>query len=229
MGKEMIFSKLNRTLKITILSDSDSWINKYVPVLIKQLKIRGHKIQWVHSALKITRGDLVFCVGCSQKLPLKILIKNKHNLVIHESALPKGKGWSPLTWQILEGKSKVPITLFEAAENIDSGKIYLRDLMRFKGDELVDDLRKIQATKTNDMILKFINLYPQIIKKAALQQGNSTFYRRRKPEDSKLDIRKSIADQFNLIRVCDNKKYPLFFIYKGNRYLLSVSKDKNDK
>jgi methionyl-tRNA formyltransferase len=30
---------------------------------------------------------------------------------VHESALPQGQGWSPMTWQILEGASPIPVTL----------------------------------------------------------------------------------------------------------------------
>ena len=35
-----------------------------------------------------------------------------------------------------------PVALFEAAEAVDSGPIYLRDRMEFDGHELVDGLRE---------------------------------------------------------------------------------------
>lgn len=88
------------------------------------------------------KGDILVLLGCEKIIKDAILKKNRHNLVVHESALPEGKGWSPLTWQILEGKNEIPITLFEAVQNVDAGQIYLQRKMIFKGWELVDDLRK---------------------------------------------------------------------------------------
>ena len=40
----------------------------------------------------------------SKIIPKKFLEKSVINLVVHESDLPKGKGMSPLTWQILKNK-----------------------------------------------------------------------------------------------------------------------------
>lgn len=74
-------------------------------------------------------------------MPLSALSHNAHNLVVHSSALPHGRGWSPITWQILEGKNEIPTTLIEAGETVDSGCIYARHQMQFKGNELLDEIR----------------------------------------------------------------------------------------
>ena len=41
-------------------------------------------------------------LSCGQIINKEVLQRNRNNLVVHAGALPKGKGWSPLTWQILE-------------------------------------------------------------------------------------------------------------------------------
>ena len=153
-------------------------------------------------------------------LPPSFLRKNKHNLVVHESNLPKGKGWSPLTWQILEGSNEIPIVLFEATKDVDSGDIYLKDVIKLNGYELIDEIREKQATKTKELVLKFLELYPNVL--PLKQKGKETFYRRRTPEDSKLKIDKSLKEQFSLLRVVDNDKYPAFFVYKGHTYVLKI-------
>ena len=56
-----------------------------------------------------------------------------YNLVVHESALPKGQGWSPMTWQILEGLNIIPVTLFEAVADLDAGPIHLQHQIKLKG------------------------------------------------------------------------------------------------
>ncbi len=75
---------------------------------------------------------------------------NKHNLVIHESDLPKGKGWSPVTWQVLEGKDVIPITLFEAAKNVDAGDIYLQEFIHLDGSELLEEIKHKQGVYTKN-------------------------------------------------------------------------------
>lgn len=216
-------------MKITVISDANSWMNHYMPEFIKTLLHEGHAARCVHRANEIPEGDLVFYLGCGQLISPSILRKNKHNLVLHESALPKGKGWSPLTWQILEGVEDIPITLFEAVEEVDSGPIYLQKVMHFQGTELVDELREIQANTSIKMCFEFIHSYPEIVTRGTKQEGESSIYLRRKPIDSRLNPDKTIREQFNLLRIVDNERYPAFFELNGQTYLLKIQKKITDE
>ena len=210
---------------INILVDNPkSWIVPYAMKLKRTLERTGNKVNYYNEAEEIKGGGLSFFLSCEKMVPKEILARSKHNLVVHESALPKGKGMSPLTWQILEGKNDIPITLFEAAEKVDSGSIYLQKVMHFQGHELVDELREVQGNTTNDLIVEFIKKYPNI--RPIEQNGDETFYLRRSPKDSKLDINKNIREQFNLLRVVDNGRYPAFFNYKGYKYIIKIEKAK---
>jgi methionyl-tRNA formyltransferase len=170
---------------------------------------------------EVENGDILILLSCEKKFTN--LSKNKNNLVIHESDLPKGKGWSPLTYQVLEGKNKIPITLFEADKSFDGGKIYFKKFIDLKGDELVDELREKQAQMTFYLIDKFLKERSDI--NGAKQIGKETFYQRRNPSHSELDINKSILENFNLLRVVDNERYPAYFTYKNHKYILKISKD----
>ncbi|MBI5139836.1 MAG: methionyl-tRNA formyltransferase [Candidatus Vogelbacteria bacterium] len=210
-------------MRISILVNRKSWIIPYARKLAGLL-LRNHKVIIVFDHNRVTRGDMLVILSYEKLVPKNILRKNEHNLVVHESALPKGKGWSPLTWQILEGKNDIPITLFEATERADSGDIYFRDRMMFVGHELIDELRNKQGEKTISLILKFMRNYGRL--KPRRQKGPQSFYRRRKPGDSELDINKPLINQFNLLRVVDNVRYPGFFKYRGRKYILRIYKDK---
>ena len=68
----------------------------------------------------------------------------------------------------------VPVTLFEAAESVDSGLIYMQDAMSFSGHELIDELRKSLADFIVGICCHFVETYPEILKIAKQQMGEGT-------------------------------------------------------
>ena len=206
---------------IQILIDNpNSWIIPYANKLVSQIRKLGHKVLIVHKHKCVTPGDILILLSCERKFNnLKL---NKYNIVIHESDLPLGKGWSPMTWQIIEGKSTIPITLFEAAEEIDAGQIFLQKEIFLEGHELIGEIRDIQGNTTIELVLDFVKNVDNI--SGRIQKGESTFYAKRTIYDSKLDVKLSLADQFNLLRVCDNERYPAWFIINDKKYILKIEK-----
>lgn len=207
---------------ILLLSDRESWIAPYIKEFMNCLHDEGHAVIVTDEFPQAGNFDFCFMLSYSKLIGKEHLARSRHNLVVHESALPKGKGWSPLTWQILEGKSEIPITLFEATERVDAGQIYLQRTISYAGNELVDELRYKQGRATIEMCLEFVHGYPDVLSNAAEQSGEESFYPRRRPEDSRLDVNKTIREQFNLLRVVDNEKYPAFFDYHGKKYVLKI-------
>jgi len=218
-------SKNNKLVIQVLVDNPNSWIIPYAKKLVEEIKKMGHSAEFVGLHDEVKKGDILFLLGCVKLF--KKLNLNKHNLVVHESDLPQGKGWSPLTWQILEGKNEIPITLFEAVEDVDAGPYYLKDKVVFEGHELVNELREKQGLKTIELCLRFIKEYGKL--KPIEQKGESTYYRRRTPLDSEIDINKSVNEQFNLFRVVDNERYPAFFWKNGKKYYLKIEKgDENE-
>jgi methionyl-tRNA formyltransferase len=194
----------------------------YSEQLMDILKSKGYSIRIVYSKKEIISGDIAFLLSCFQLIQKEYLALNKHNIVVHASDLPSGKGWSPMTWQVLEGKNKIFLTLFEAVEEMDAGYFYIKDEIVLNDGELIDELRNKLGEKIVQMCLLFVDRVNSINGKE--QEGDSTFYRRRTPEDSELDINKTIDEQFNLLRVVDNERYPAFFVKNGIKYVLSIKK-----
>ncbi len=220
---------ITKELTISVIVDNgNSWIIPYAKRL-QDLLSRNHNVEFYGDHEEISRGDLAFYLGCMRITPKKILDKNKHNLVVHESNLPEGKGFSPLTWQVLEGNNRIPVVLFEAIEELDAGPIYLIDELVFEGHELIDEMREQQGNKTVELCSKFVDMYPDVIDMARPQKGQESFYEQRIPEDSCLNPDKNITEQFNLLRVIDNKRYPVYFELKGHRYYLRITKEQKVK
>ena len=203
-----------------LVDNQNSWIIPYVIKLKEEIiKKFNFPVKLIYKHEDVIKGEVLCLLSCEKIF--KYLNYNDYNLVIHESDLPLGKGWSPLTWQVLEGKNEIPVTLFEAAESVDAGEIYSKEYLKLNGSELLPEIKDKQGKITIKLILLFLENFPMIGKE---QVGESTFYDRRKAEDSKLDINKSIADQFNLLRVCDNERYPAYFSYKGSEYKILIEK-----
>ena len=208
-------------MKLQILCDNNnSWIIPFIISYVDIKRNQGLECMFCQTHEEVSEGDVLVLLSC-EKL-FKGLHLNKYNLVVHESLLPEGKGWSPLTWQILEGKSDVPVTLFEAEERVDSGLIYGVEYIRLEGHELINEIRALQAESTFKLLNKFIADYPH--NSGVKQLGNSTFYPRRTAKDSELNNHLPLIEQFNLLRVCDNERYPVFFIVEGIKYYLKIEK-----
>lgn len=208
---------------INILVDNDSWILPYAEKLKGKLEKQGYSVELARSAEDIKQGWVCFMLGCTRIVNDQNLDKNLHNLVVHESDLPAGKGFAPMTWQILEGKSSIPICLLEAASEMDSGNIWIKDVIELDGNELNDEWRDKQGKKTIELCESFIEDFDNLT--AQEQVGVSSVYARRKAADSQLDINKSIAEQFDLLRVVDNERYPAFFVYKNTKYKVQITKE----
>ena len=213
------------TYRITFLSDKESWINNYLPKLIKELSDSSHDLLWIHNTEKIRKGDILFILSFSKILDSHNLSHNHNNIVVHASKLPKGKGWSPASWQVLEGKNDIPVTLFEAVSKVDSGKIYIEQVLSLDGTELLQEIHDKLGEITHRMCYSFVSQYPRILSKGKFQIGGSTYYPRRTPKDSELNLSLTLDEQFNALRIADNEKYPAFFIRKGHKYIIKIYKE----
>lgn len=208
-------------IKIQILVDKPhSWIIPYAENLTQKLKGQGHDASLILRHKDVVEGDILCLLSCERIF--KNLNLNKHTLVVHESDLPKGKGWSPVTWQVLEGQTKIPVTLFEAVEAVDAGPIYGQGFIELNGTELLSEIKHQQGLVTQDLILDFVDNYPNVEGKE--QSGEESFYAKRGPDDSQLDIQKSIEQQFDLLRVCDNERYPAHFTIRDQKYIVKIYK-----
>ena len=179
-----------------------------------------HHINVSYSSTSLGHGDLCFLLGCTEIIPSKILQRHRLNLVVHESDLPYGKGWSPVQWQVLEGKSIIPITLFQATETPDDGPVYIQDSFSLNGTELLPEIRYKQGQKTLEIILEFLERWPNI--EPQQQSGQPTFYRRRTRKDDRLDVNEPLSKLFNQLRIANNDEYPAWFEYKGKHYHLKI-------
>lgn len=209
--------------KIAFLLDkSNNWLEADTKNFIKKYKKKKYLFRIFYEYKKIKDFNVVILLGYTKIINSKLLKKNKLNITIHESNLPKNRGFSPIQYQILEDKNIIDVCLIELKDKVDSGDILRTSKMYLKGNELYDDIRKIQSKKTFQLISKFLNSFP--IFKRKKQIGKSNFLKKRYPKDSKLNIHKTIKENFNLLRINNNNQWPSFFEYRKSKYIIKIYK-----
>jgi|TARA_B110000037_G_scaffold208667_1_gene256985 methionyl-tRNA formyltransferase len=215
---------VKKKYKITFLLDrSNLWFEKQLKNFDFNLDSKYiFKISKNHNNIK--NQNIVFPLSYTKILPESFLQKNDLVLIAHPSKLPKDKGFAPLQYQVLENKNKFYISLIKAVKKVDAGPIYLQNSFILNGTELSDEIRNIQGLQFLKIIKDFLIKYPNI--KSKKQNGKSNFNKRRFPKDSQLSINQTIKKQFNHLRINDNKLYPSFFFFKGQKYIIKIYKEK---
>ena len=94
--------------------------------------------------------------------------------------------------------------------------------LSFEGHELNTEMREAMGIAIVGMCVDYACADPRPEGRA--QSGPSSWYGRRGPKQSQLDPDKTIAEQFDLLRVVDNDRYPAFFDLRGHRYTLKIDK-----
>lgn len=218
---------MKKKYKITFLLDrSNLWFEKQLKNFDFKLNSKYiFKISKNHNNIK--NQNIVFPLSYTKILPESFLQKNDLVLIAHPSKLPKDKGFAPLQYQVLENKNKFYISLIKAVKKVDAGPIYLQNSFILNGTELSDEIRNIQGLQFLKIIKDFLIKYPNI--KSKKQNGKGNFNKRRFPKDSQLNINQTIKKQFNHLRINDNKLYPSFFFFKGQKYIIKIYKEKTKK
>lgn len=210
-------------MKVTILTSSKD--HPVWPVLEKfqEKNSPEHNLVLTTDKNKVLGGDILFLISCSEIIEQTTRNLYEHTLVVHASDLPKGRGWSPHIWQVLEGANKITVSLLEAEDKVDTGAIWHQENIALEGHELYDEINQKLFDKTIKLMSYALEKKEQI---KPVQQSNdqATYYKKRSPNDSKLDINKSIEEQFNLLRVCDPDRFPAFFEHNGHCYKIKIEK-----
>lgn len=214
MKKKIIFllDKKNNWMEKYILRDKFSEISKKYNLSIKY---------------KITiseKAEMLFLLGYTKKFLNFKYKKIKNFFLIHESNLPKGRGWSPVKHQILRNKNKIKCCLISCKEPIDSGDIYETGVLNINKTDLYDDIKIKQYKVTMNLICRLLNKYPNI--NSRKQIGKITWYKKLSSKHDKLNFHKSISSQFNKIRSTDYHNYQNYFYINDRKFYLRISKKK---
>lgn len=174
------------------------------------------------TVLQQTKPDIAFAIGWRYLISKAAYsLPPKGTLILHDSLLPKFRGFAPMNWAIICGEKKSGVTLFHIADGVDCGPIV---------DQLSTDITLQDTAKTVDE--KIINLYEDIIIKnlpglaagttVSVPQDDSiaTYTCKRTPEDGEINWQLSALQVYNLIRGLTHPFPGAYTTLKGKKILI---------
>lgn len=172
----------------------------------------------------LSGGDILFLISCSEIVNKTDRSAYSVSLVIHASDLPNGRGWSPHIWQIIEGRSEITLSLLEAEDKVDSGRIWKKIKLKIPKYILWDEINALLFTGEIDLINYAVEKFDDVTPQQQDKNIEPSYYSKRTPLDSQIDPLASLESQFDKIRVCDPSRFPAFFELHGYRYTIKLEK-----
>ncbi|AUZ84045.1 formyltransferase family protein [Methylophaga nitratireducenticrescens] len=214
-------------MNISILTSRKHPINDWLQEWVKKNNT-AHSVAIFYDREQLIGGDILFLISFSEILSREAREKFKVTLVIHASDLPKGRGWSPHIWEIINGASHVVLTLLEAGDEVDSGNIWNKTRVEIPVTALYDEINQLIFQSELELMDFAVEKFDQVQPQKQDTTQEVTYWPRRRPENSELDITKTIDEQFDQIRVCDPYRFPAFFYKNGRKFYITLTAADNE-
>ncbi len=146
--------------------------------------------------------DFVFSFYYRRMLPPEVLASAKRGAYnMHGSLLPKYRGRAPVNWAVLNGESETGATLHEMVAQPDAGRIVDQQAVPIGPDDLAVEVFR-RVTDAAETVMRR-SIGPLLAGTAQLRPNNlaqGSYYGGRRPEDGRIDWRKSAREIHNLVR-----------------------------
>lgn len=209
MGDDWKYMKIViATLKSWNICDAHAFMEKYAG--IHEFMLVEKKENLDYNRLVTFSPDYIFFPHWSYIIPDNIW-NNFECVVFHMTDLPFGRGGSPLQNLIVRGYKETKISAIRVVGELDAGPVYLKQDLLLKGsaEDIFYEASKIIFEK---MMPYIINNQPTPVQ----QIGEPVLFKRRTPEQSRLEPKMASREIYDQIRMLDAEGYPNAYIEFGN-------------
>jgi methionyl-tRNA formyltransferase len=154
------------------------------------------------------------------------IISNFFCVGFHSAPLPEFRGGSPIQNQIIRGVKDTKLSAFKMDGGIDTGNILAQKDLSLEGH--LSDIFSSISDLSFSMIIDIVNGNYTETK----QIGDGSYYKRRKPKDSELqidDMSSSIGYLNDFIRMLEDPYPNAFIIIKDKKIIFKSSEIKDGK
>ena len=125
-GIEIIKIFLKKKFNFEIVL-TKKFLNREVIKFLSKKKLPYKIITNLKNFSTYKKYDIFSAAGFPHIFSKNLINKPKLGVInLHAGPLPKYRGGSPLSWQIINGEKKLGVTFFKMNENLDMGKILLK-------------------------------------------------------------------------------------------------------
>jgi methionyl-tRNA formyltransferase len=152
-------------------------------------------------ALKAWQPSVAIAENWRSMISREVYDEIRSFVVLHESMLPRYRGFAPLSWPIINGETSTGVSLFHISETVDAGDIVDQTPISIGPDETVNDLYEKTIPVVCDLVEHNLE---------ALKAGNGTRIKQddehatyacaRRAEDGEIDWSAPTQNIYDLVR-----------------------------
>jgi len=214
--KSIISSGKKNIIKEVISSQDKNVINDYYLDIV-ELCESNSIIFFNKNNIKNISFDYGIAIGW------RWMIKNNKNLIVlHDSLLPKNRGFSPLVTSIISGDERIGVTALWACENYDEGDIISSSFINIEYPIKIQKAIELISECYSDLVLYILNIIEKKQELPRIKQDESlaTYCLWRDEEDLKINWNDSASI---IVRHIDAVGFPYngaYFVYNDLKYIV---------
>jgi methionyl-tRNA formyltransferase len=156
----------------------------------------------IDSRVQRIAPDFIFSFYYRRMLPPELLTLAKRGAYnMHGSLLPKYRGRAPVNWAVLHGEKETGATLHEMVAKPDAGRIVDQQAVPIGPDDTAVEVFR-RVTDAAEIVMK--RSIEKLVHGTAVLRPNElskgSYFGGRRPEDGRIDWRKSAREIHNLVR-----------------------------
>ena len=206
--KTLISAGFDIPLVVTVADDpgETQWFGSVAAVAAEYgLKVRlpaDANTPSIEAAVARAKPDFVFSFYYRSMLKAPLLNAARRGaLNMHGSLLPKYRGRAPVNWAILKGERETGATLHYMVDRADAGDIVDQLAVPILGDDNAQDVFNKVTVAAETVLARSLPLLVAGQEPRQKQQiGPGQYFGRRRPEDGRIDWRRSAQEIHNLVR-----------------------------
>jgi methionyl-tRNA formyltransferase len=168
------------------------------------------------------KPDLIVVNSYSMIIQPEILSLTMGNTInIHGALLPQYRGANPTQWAILNDEFETGVTMHYMTEKIDNGDIIAQKRIPIFFDDTWRDIQSRILIATDSLLGEEI---PKILSGNTIRvpqdDKKARYWRRRNPEDGRIDRDMSVREIYNLIRALVKPHPGAYFVDNNDRKIV---------
>lgn len=168
----------------------------------------------INDVIYSIKPDICFVVGWYFLINKAVMDSIPYGILgIHNSLLPKYRGFAPLVWAIINGEEETGFSLFSFTDKMDEGPIWASKKIKIgETDYISDIIYKIEIEVEKLFNESYLDILDRKITPKKQENILPSYCGKRNPNDGNINWNKGAEAVYNFIRA-QSRPYPGAFTY----------------